>query len=110
MNTNTSLLNSSEDELKAEINKKQNGPIAFKLMTSMRKHSEKSNESKETFTTNYTYECNKDYILDGLNEMSSFELDNNDEDNSFRSSINNDEVSTENILIYSNELNYDINL
>ena len=42
--------------------------------------------------------------------MSSFELDNNDEDNSFRSSINNDEVSAENILIYSNELNYDINL
>ena len=39
MNTNTSLLNSSEDELKTEINKKQNGPIAFKLMTSMRKHS-----------------------------------------------------------------------
>lgn len=102
MNMNTSLLNHSEDELKADLNKRKKGLIAFKLMSEMRKHSESSNESKESFTTNYTYECNKDYLLDGLSEMSSFELDNNDEDNSFRSSIDNGEVSTENILIYSN--------
>lgn len=46
---------------------------------------------------------NKDYILDGISEMSSFELDKDDNDNSFRSSIDNDDISTENILIYSTE-------
>lgn len=56
MNANTSLLDSSEDELRADVNIKKKGPIAYKLMSSMRKHSEKS---KESIITNYTYECNK---------------------------------------------------
>ena len=44
---------------------------------------------------------NKDYLFDRVSDVSSFELDN--EDDSFRSSIDNDDVSEENILIYSSE-------
>lgn len=98
MNANASLLDSSEDELKADFT---NGPIAMKLFSSIRKQTEKSTESKESIITNYTYDYNKDYLFDRVSDVSSFELDN--EDDSFRSSIDNDDVSEENILIYSSE-------
>ena len=75
----------------------------MKLMSSMRKQTEKSTESKESIITNYTYDCNKDYFIDRVSDVSSFVLDNDSEDNSFRSSIDNDDVSTENIFIYSSE-------
>ena len=100
MNANASLLDSSEDELKADFT---NGPIAMKLFSSIRKQTEKSTESKESIITNYTYDCNKDYFIDRVSNVSSFVLDNDSEDNSFRSSIDNDDVSTENIFIYSSE-------
>ena len=103
MNANVSLLDSSEDELKADFTHGKKGPIAMKLMSSMRKQTEKSTESKESIITNYTYDCNKDYFIDKVSDVSSFVLDNDSEDNSFRSSIDNDDVSTENIFIYSSE-------
>lgn len=96
---------SEEEALKATNlieNKRAKGPIASKLSSSLRKSSEKSTESKTSFITNYTYDYNRDYILDGLSDISSFELDNDEcseeEGNSFRSSIDNED--TENILIY----------
>ena len=73
----------------------------MKLFSSIRKQTEKSTESKESVITNYTYDCNKDYLFNEVSDVSSFELDN--EDDSFRSSIDNDDVSEENILIYSSE-------
>lgn len=94
-----------DDNLKASnINKKKEnvGPIAGFLALAMRKSSEKSTESKASFTTNYTYNYNRNYLLDGLSDISSFNLDNEDENsNTFRSS--NNDFSTESILIYQDE-------
>lgn len=91
-----------DDNLKASnINKKKEkvGPIAGFLALAMRKGSEKSNGSKASLTTNYTYNYNRNYMLDGLSDISSFNLDNEDDSNSsFRSSLN--DFSTESILIY----------
>lgn len=102
----TKLDDSEEDDnLKASnINKKKEkvGPIAGFLALAMRKTSEKSTESKASLTTNYTYNYNRNFMLDGLSDISSFSLDNEDDNsNSFRSSLN--DFSTESILIYQDE-------
>ena len=81
------------------------GPIHRILQTLVnRKLSNKSNTSKSSFSTQYSYMKNRDSLQnEDLSQISDFELDE-DGESSFHSSVNNSFLSANQIINISGEL------
>ena len=98
------------DELSVEhLSIKKRGPISQLLYSmSLRKLSNKSDTSKSSISTQYTYVNNENRIQqDNLSEISDFDLD--EDDDSFHSSINNSMLSEEQVVNLSGEFTVDDN-
>ena len=98
------------DELSVEhLSIKKRGPISQLLYSmSLRKLSNKSDTSKSSISTQYTYVNNENRIQqDNLSEISDFDLD--EDDDSFHSSMNNSMLSAEQVVNLSGEFTVDDN-
>lgn len=113
MNQMTHIFHSKDEEVDDLCAKKHSiqkrGPISKLLYNlALRKLSNKSDTSKSSISTNYSYVKNENRIQqDDLSQISDFDLD--EQDDSFHSSINNSMLSAEQVVDLSGEFTIDDN-
>ena len=106
--SNTANKEEEVDFLSRKEEKTKKGPISKLLQNlSFRKLSNKSESSKLSISTQYTYTKNENRFEQGnLSEISDFELDQSNE--SFHSSFDNSNISEHQITNFSDELEIEV--